>query len=187
MPPTAGSPLLIAIFISCTGDDGPAKGEPPPPLPHSASLPHTGVGPCDGDEPAVTLGTGTDAFEPLADGAPLSFYLGPQGGYHVFASLRATDLPPGDPLDPFGAGSPVVSLEVSVDDARIGGYAQLPRLFVAGADGVELVGQLLVLEVPDPPSLDGTAATLSTEVRHPCGRVATDARDVVLSLYTGAR
>ena len=171
-------------IAACTGE-GPAKEEPTP-TPHSDTS-HTGSDPCGGDEPAIVLGTGTEVFEPLDAGAPIPFYLGPQGGYHVFVSLRGTELPTGDPADPFGPSSPVVTLGVTVDDVVIGGYTQLPRLFVAGSDGPELLGQLVVLGVPDPPSLDGLPATLSAEVRHPCGAVATDTRDVVLTLSTAAR
>jgi hypothetical protein len=40
--------------------------------------------------PAVEIGTGEDIFVDLADGAPLMMVHGPQGGWHMLASVRVT-------------------------------------------------------------------------------------------------
>lgn len=158
-PFAAGPWICLALVASCDAEE---------PAPND----------CPSAAPTLELGSGAEAFTPLADGDPLAFHLGPQGGYHVFASLRATGLAEGDPTDPFGPESPLVTLEVWVDGARIGASLAQPRLFDAG----ELVGQRVVLEVPDPPSLEGVAAVLSAEVEDRCGGTAADERSVELML-----
>lgn len=46
--------------------------------------------PClPGEEPALRIGTGEYAFEPLPDDGRLELIHGPQGGYHVVISLEA--------------------------------------------------------------------------------------------------
>ena len=52
---------------------------------------------CGGGDPAagdlvVELGTGEVGFEPLADEQPVPLVAGPQGGHHVWLSLRAEGL-----------------------------------------------------------------------------------------------
>ncbi|MEQ1503574.1 MAG: hypothetical protein ABMB14_15155 [Myxococcota bacterium] len=130
----------------------------------------------------VEVGTGTAGFEPVADGGPVSFFQGPQGGYHVFVSLRAVGIDPGDAADPFGPDSPTVTLSVTADGDVVGQIADQPRLFEDGPDGALLIGEQVVLEVLDPPSLDGAAATLSGEVTDRCGRTGANERAVRLAL-----
>ena len=55
---------------------------------------------CGGGDPAagdlvVELGTGEVGFEPLADEQPVPLVAGPQGGHHVWLSLRAEGLAKG--------------------------------------------------------------------------------------------
>lgn len=139
---------------------------------------------CDPVAATVEVGTGTGAFEPLSEGQALPFFLGPQGGYHVFAALKATGIEPGDPADPFGPASPVITVELTVEGEVIGRLIDQPRLFEAQQDAAVLVNQRVVMEVLDPPDYDGAAATLSAEVVDRCGSAAEDARGVVLVIGT---
>ena len=151
---------------------------------------------CDGDSEAaaaaeacddasgasVIVGTGQTEFEPLVDGDGLEFVFGPQGGYHVFVSIQAIDVVPGtgsleNPDDP------VVTVGVDTESGEaLSSFDGLRRGFVDNEEGMALIGQLVVLDHPDPPSFDGVSATLSVEVVDRCGQVATDQRSVVLTL-----
>jgi hypothetical protein len=42
--------------------------------------------------PELQLGTGKDSFEPLAEGQTVELIHGPQGGWHIWGSLRARGL-----------------------------------------------------------------------------------------------
>ncbi|MEC7525636.1 MAG: hypothetical protein VYE22_37485 [Myxococcota bacterium] len=44
---------------------------------------------CAAEVPSAELGTGLDAFEPLAEGQPLPMVPGAQGGFHLWLSVRA--------------------------------------------------------------------------------------------------
>ncbi len=52
------------------------------------------------DAGPVTLviggGDGSDVFTPLVEGGTIFVYAGPQGGFHVFLSVRVTGLDPGE-------------------------------------------------------------------------------------------
>lgn len=135
---------------------------------------------CPRGSASLEVGTGEDAFVPLSADDPLPFVRGPQGGHHVYGSLRATGVRPGDPADPYGPHSPLVTFVLTVDGAEVAALRAQPRLFTEGPDGDTLVGQLVVFSLPDPTPLDGAAATFSAEVTDECGATATDARDVVL-------
>src|SRR4029434_4969109 len=45
-------------------------------------------------QPAVELGTGESHFEELIDGQDVTLIHGPQGGWHVWMSLRAQEIDP---------------------------------------------------------------------------------------------
>lgn len=136
---------------------------------------------CPRGTPVVEVGTGADAFVPLSADDPLPFVRGPQGGYHVYGSLRAEGALPGDPADPYGPDSPLVTFVVAVDGAEVAGLHAQPRLLDEGPDGATLVGQLVVFSVLDPTALDGAPATFSAELTDRCGATAGDAQDVVLT------
>jgi hypothetical protein len=137
---------------------------------------------CDLGPSALELGTGEDAFVPLSAGDPLPFVLGPQGGYHVYGSLRATGVATGDPDDPFGPQSPLVTFVVTVDGAEVAAVREQPRPLVEGPGGATTVGQLVVFSAVDPTAFDGAAATFSAELSDACGTTLTDERAVVLRL-----
>jgi hypothetical protein len=49
---------------------------------------------CFSDQGAVEVGGGSLTYEPVADGTDLTMVHGPQGGWHVLASARFTDVSP---------------------------------------------------------------------------------------------
>ncbi len=59
-----------------------------------------GSGGSGGTGATVELGAGADAFQPVADGAPLPAMIGPQGSPMIIFALRARGVLPGDPMAP---------------------------------------------------------------------------------------
>lgn len=137
--------------------------------------------PCPTDAAEVEIGTGASDWIPLEDGETLSFFHGPQGGYHVYGSQRARGIEPGDLADPYSADNPRVSFEVEVEDVVVAQFVDQPRALTPGADGWSFyVGQTVVFTDSDPTGFDGAAARFRTGVEDRCGAAAEDARDVLL-------
>ncbi len=87
---------------------------------------------------SLVPGTGETTFEAVADGQALSPASGSQGGMHVWGSLQASWLHP---------GNVEYDMRVSTDEgyfARSGGQTQLTR---TGGEGSELVGRPMFLEL----------------------------------------
>lgn len=139
---------------------------------------------CPTLETTVELGTGVDTFIPLSDGDPLPFERGPQGGYHVYGSLRATGVDVGDPNYPFELTNPHIWFSVEQEGAEIALLVDQPRALTplddAGHFGV--LGELVIFSVPDPTTLNGTTARLTGRLTDRCERGGEDSREVVLSL-----
>jgi hypothetical protein len=75
--------LLLLLFTGCAGL---GTGDSFDPLPEPAA----------GDARAeaalrIEIGTGVELYEPLAEGAPVEVVLGPQGGFHIWTSVRIHD------------------------------------------------------------------------------------------------
>lgn len=138
--------------------------------------------PCESEiAPTLEVGTGEVAFEPLETGGELRFIAGPQGGYHVFVSLIATGITPGtgslaEPDDP------VVTVDLSSSDKALSTFVDRRRPFAPSGEGLELVGQLVVLDHPEPPVFDGEPAALGAVVEDRCGRMVSDTVEVTLVL-----
>ena len=133
--------------------------------------------PCEAETASLEVGTGEDIFVPLESGDPLPFYLGPQGGFHVFASLRASGIYEGE--DRFDEDNPLVSISIETATEAVAAAAQ-PIQFLGG----ELLGQLVVLAHPNPPSLEGGTVTYRASVEDACGLNAEDTVTAVLAFAT---
>lgn len=169
---TAILPVLLLVACSGGGEESTTEHD-------SASTPSTTVPVPSGDtavpatdactQPATAeIGTGQNAYEPLLDGQELPFYLGPQGGHHVFVSVRATGLYGGkDVLD---VESPWLTLDLVSGGTTVASLPAQPRQLQDEGDHLELVGQALVFDVPDAPAYDGAAADLSWSLEDRCGR-----------------
>lgn len=130
-----------------------------------------GTGGCDDladVQASLEIGTGQLAFEPI--GEVTGFERGPQGGYHVYGSLRAPGVWSGNE-DAFDETRPVVSFTL-VDDAGgfSGGYLNLVRPMTNNDEGVaELVGDLVILDISEPSQAEDADVTLAAEVTDACG------------------
>ncbi|MCB9680424.1 MAG: hypothetical protein H6733_03055 [Alphaproteobacteria bacterium] len=131
----------------------------------------------------VQLGTGERAWEAVPEGGTLVIRSGPQGGYHVFASLVASGFLPGTPTDVTDPCNPVVDFDLTTDDGTVRDvYQEVSRPLRANGAAYELVGDTVTLDLTEDEvaAAVGKAATLSVVVRDPCGHEAQDARAVVL-------
>lgn len=106
--------------------------------------------PPEAAEPSCALGTGIDAYAPLEEGDPIDVYAGAQGGFHVFASVRATGIEPGDPVH-FDDANPWLDFVVYLDGTPID-WSDPVRIGLLpveedGADGAfERYGRSVVLD-----------------------------------------
>jgi hypothetical protein len=79
LPVLVASSLLFAAGCGCDAGGGQPQRSSVAPVPSTAAT-------LD-----VQLGTGTDAFHPVADGDMLSLTYGTQGGQHVWTSVQVKD------------------------------------------------------------------------------------------------
>jgi len=120
--------------------------------------------------PTCDIGSGSAAYEQLAEGGPIEVVRGPQGGYHVFGSLRVGGLSTGEGLDLSDPGNPSVTFSVDGVSGLLGGYTGLQRVFTPAGDGLaELFGEVLILDIDSPEQIVGTEAILRAEVTDSCG------------------
>lgn len=124
------------------------------------------------DSPSLEVGSGTATLEPLTADGPIEFYPGPQGGHHVFVSLRARGLLDGTSAG-LGYDDPFVSISVFTD-TELSIYRNLQRSFDEDGEAIQLLGQLVRLFHPDPPMLDGEPVTLTVDVEDRCGTQVSD-------------
>lgn len=132
------------------------------------------------EDASLEVGTGTATFEPLTADGPIGFYPGPQGGHHIFVSVRARGLLAGTP-DGLGYDNPVVSISV-VTDRELSIEQDIQRAFDPDGDVLQFVGVLVRLFHPDPVTLDGDPMMLSVDVEDRCGTQASTGVDLRLEL-----
>jgi hypothetical protein len=136
-----------------------------------------------------TSGDGTGAagtFAPLVDGGTIDVHAGPQGGFHIYLTLRETGLAPGEPGAPSvacasGASSaePCIDFVVRLADAAPGDTLDffVPLhlgLTAAGAPGTwELSPPRLVqLDIGGLAEVDGRMLIVDTSIQDRDGRSA---------------
>ncbi|MCP4804013.1 MAG: hypothetical protein GY913_19340 [Proteobacteria bacterium] len=136
-------------------------------------------------EPVVELGIGEDAFLPVQDGDTLQAEFGPQGGHHVWISLRSTGLEPGTwPQLLQGDPGPVLFLEyVGLDDTEtLGELDTYERPFRGDAESAELLGErLMVWNWPEEEDAWGrtvSEGTLYLTAEDSCGTQVEDEWDL---------
>lgn len=163
--PVARALALSILLLGCDG----AAGE-------DASVPAGDAGP-----PSVEIGTGFTEFEPIAEGGDLEFTLGPQGGFHFLASLRARGVRPGNPDDRMDPGNPTTTFRAFVGDRRVdlmaSSYTQgLEPGLEPGT--YEMVGRLLILDIDQCADIQGMTVRVEVEVVDVAGARVTDERTV---------
>jgi hypothetical protein len=121
------------------------------------------------EQPAtVEIGGGSTSWEPL--GAAVEVASGPQGGWHVFGSLRTTGVWPGSSEGLADETTPIVGFTIAATDGSFaGGYASLPRVWGEDGEYAVLLGEVLVLDVRDPSVTDGAAVRIEANVTDSCG------------------
>lgn len=120
--------------------------------------------------PGCEVGAGTEAFLPLANGDEISIIAGPQGGYHIFTSVRWQRLD----AEPARVR---ISARVAETDEYLGpGNESSPP--AADADGWRQVVGLLNF-VTNPGLARGQEIVLRAEVHDDAGAGAVDERVVV--------
>ncbi|MDP2307216.1 MAG: hypothetical protein Q8P18_14415 [Pseudomonadota bacterium] len=156
--------MWLLFFLACTGA----------PLKEDSAAPDG----CFSEPATVEVGGGSLAFEPVADGAEMTMVHGPQGGWHVLASARFSDVNPIVAIhytvavtSGAGAGQIVVDNEyrvLIVEDVECGGY-------YPGMYGYLDVSALADGELDTPPELlAGQDLLLRMDVTDLDGRVASD-------------
>ncbi len=162
-------PLLLLLAGGC---GAPAAGDTGP------------LSPCEEaalTTPAAELGTGSTIFEPLEDGDTIEFIQGAQGGFHIYGSLRAQGVLPGNRDDLTDPDNPMVRMQVSRDGEPFGGFDFLPRPLKVRSDGqLELVGEIVILEVSDRDEAAGVEIVLEAELIDACGTDISDRRTLTL-------
>jgi hypothetical protein len=156
--------LVAAVFtaglLACGAgvpDPGPPGGEPEP----------------DGGQTAAVadleLGTGINGFEALAEDQTVDIIFGPQGGYHIWAALRArrARVAP-DRVE--------VHARLFKDGAELSDNAYRLNLYEAGEYYEWYALQALV---PDPVAIDGQLVTIRLELLDTNGVFASDERRVL--------
>lgn len=127
----------------------------------------------DADEtPSLEIGTGLEAYEPLPDEAPtLEIVHGPQGGYHIYLSMRVVGLEP----------EMLVWRVVRERDASVLANLELgarPGTFVPAQGALERVGDWVVLAVNSPADVTMDALRVEARVTSRSGVTATAMRIV---------
>ncbi len=126
-----------------------------------------------GDEAVLELGTGEVEFEPLEDYQRVPLVAGPQGGHHLWLSLRAEGLAAG-PADLEIEAVPLTAAEPPPRKAPVRAHL---RPSPAAAGTVELIGWPAQLAQPE--CLVGVPLSVRVVLTDERGHTASDERIVV--------
>ena len=131
-------------------------------------------------EPSIEIGTGWEAFIPIGD--ITGFEKGPQGGFHIYASLRATGLFGGDANDLVNT-MPSLTYSVESEDGTLtGGFVGMRRPMEYLDDGrAERLGDLAILSSYEPSEMEGVEVDIFAEMEDTCGRNAMSTTNTILS------
>ena len=141
-----------------------------------------------GPDTEMVLGTGVTALSPLADGDTIDVFMGPQGGIHLFASVRVLGVDPGDvtlPID--DPGQPIAHYVVTRENGEVIADFEQSSPLVESMEAMaafELVGvavRLILPEVdpPTPADVAGETLLLDATVTDSAGISASSAVNVV--------
>ena len=163
------SPATLCASLLLTAACG--KEQPGPPGPPA----------CQQGPMEVEVGTGQSTFVPMPGGGDLPFFQGPQGGFHVYGSVRARGYNPAATDAATDPDHPAVQFRLRLGGQSIASSTLLHWSLAPVADGWRTrAGAFVIMTVPSPLQLDGDAVTLEVQVTDRCQLVGTDARDGVL-------
>lgn len=139
---------------------------------------------CNGNvgpgEPAVEVGTGVDGFVALADGDTIDVVLGPQGGFHVYGSMRVTGIDPGNPADLTATNNPTTRFTVLRDGARLDiDASRYTQGLESAGEHFEMIGRLVILDIQTDDEVANAEVELTVEVTDVNGRAASDTRRLI--------
>jgi hypothetical protein len=150
---------LLCCAIGCGGDD-----------------PYTGP-------PELILGTGESSFESLTDGQNIYVVQGPQGGFHLFGSVRTRGIDPGNPEDLSDPGNPTIDFRVfttGTTEARIDALAaHYIQGLRSGGDYYEMIGRAVILDITDDSELDNVPIRFELELVDSNGVMLSDSRNLI--------
>ncbi len=155
---------LIALWLAGCGAGGGADSGPPMP------------------DPGIELGTGTQVFEPLADGDTVYVVFGPQGGYHVDGSMRVWGVDNGNPDDLGDPDNPTTWFRVFDGDVQVDAgleYVQGIKPVPGEPYTYEMVGRRVILDIDSDAELAGHEIRMEVEFLDALGNHLTDARTLV--------
>jgi len=129
---------------------------------------------------SIEVGTGATDFTPI--GTQTRFELGPQGGWHVYASIRTQGLYPGV-LGEFDETAPKITYRLNNDAGEIvGGFEGLPKpMRDLGNNTAAMVGEFAILAIDDASLAEGLSVTVIAKVEDACGKLVETSTKTVLS------
>lgn len=134
----------------------------------------------DAGPPSIELGTGTRAFEPLVDGEDIFVVQGPQGGYHLVGSMRASNVDGGNPADLSDPNNPNTRFEVYLDDERVdAGASDYTQGLQEGQGGLEMIGRNVILDIADDSELEGLTLRFVVTLNDVNGIMLADDRTLI--------
>lgn len=166
----ADAALLLTLGLSCS---------PRPPGGDAAVDVVALDGPCSAAGAVITLGTGTGptiaGYRPLVDGSPVYLTPGPQGGQHIWISLRGRGFDPTQPL--------VTLRAFRADGALIGQIRVRLRFSLVPEDPSTwaLPAQTLIIDDDRYCSVLDGAVRVTLELNDGAGRCLRDERTVRVS------
>ena len=146
-----------------------------------------GCGPASAKIAEAQLGTGVSLFEALNEGDTVYIVHGPQGGFHVFGSVRVKGIEPGDRMDLGSAKNPSTDFQVFRDAERIdAGVASFTLGLdpVPGTNFYEIIGRFVILNISSQAELDGLSIRVSVTVKDVNGQSAHDEKTLTAQTYT---
>lgn len=135
----------------------------------------------------VKLGTGDEAFVPVADGDEITIVFGPQGGYHLVGSMRASGIVPGDPDDLSDPTNPITAFRVwdETGDPISGLQGADQVLYQEGLEPTdtpglfEMIGRRVFLDILSDDEIVGTELTVEVEVHDTNDLIVADRHTVI--------
>ena len=129
---------------------------------------------------SIEVGTGATEFTPIGD--QTRFELGPQGGWHVYASIRTLGLYPGV-LGEFDDTAPKITYRLNNDEGEmVGGFEGLPKpLRDLGNNTAAMIGEFAVLAFDDASLAEDLPVTIIAKAEDACGKLVETSTKTVLS------
>lgn len=142
-----------------------------------------------GSGPTLEYGVGEDFFEPIGEGDEILVVYGPQGGYHLDASIRAQGIDPGDHRNVADPRNPRIEMEArdakgdlvsGVDKKGDDGIIRLQQGLAptCNPDVFEIGGRRIFLLASDT-DLNGQTLTVTVRLEDADGVQLSDTVEVV--------